>query len=116
MNLLLMVDGVPIPASLYDNVPARDLAKLLPLELTLDDYASAEKIADLPRQLDTTGAPAGFKPSEGDITYYAPWGNLAIFYRDQPFAQGLVSLGRIESGIQTLKAGGKRTATIEAIE
>jgi len=60
--------------------------------------------------------PAGFRPSEGDIAYYAPWGNLAIFYRDQPFAQGLVSLGRIASSIESLNAGGKRTVTIEAIE
>jgi hypothetical protein len=26
--------------------------------------------------------------------YYAPWGTIAIFYRGQPFASGLVSLGK----------------------
>jgi hypothetical protein len=116
MNLRLTVNGAPVSASLYDNAASRDLLKLLPLQLTLEDYASAEKIAYLPRKLDTAGAAAGFKPSRGDITYYAPWGNLAIFYRDQPFASGLVSLGRIESGIETLKVGGKLKVTIEAGE
>jgi hypothetical protein len=115
MNLRLTVNGAPVSASLFDNGASRDLLKLLPLELTLEDYASAEKIAYLRRKLDTVGAAAGFKPSRGDITYYAPWGNLAIFYRDQPFATGLVSLGRIDSGIEALNAGGKLKVTIEAV-
>jgi hypothetical protein len=32
---------------------------ILPLTLTLEDYASAEKIAYPPRKLSTPGAPAG---------------------------------------------------------
>jgi len=40
----------------------------------------------------------------GDITYYAPWGNLAIFYRDFDYSRGLVRLGRIDSGIEALAA------------
>jgi hypothetical protein len=114
MKLRLTLNGAPLAATLYDNAASRDLLKLLPLELTLQDYASAEKIAYLPRKLDTVAAPAGFDPTPGDITYYAPWGNLAIFYRDQPFASGLVSLGRIESGLDALKIGGTLKLTIEA--
>lgn len=116
MKLRITVNGAPLLATLYDNAASRDLVKLLPLELTLEDYASAEKIAYLPRKLDTSAAPAGFDPSPGDITYYAPWGNLAMFYRDQPFASGLVSLGRIESGIDALKARGTLKVTIEAVK
>jgi hypothetical protein len=51
----------------------------------------------------------------GDITYYAPWGNLAIFYRDFGYSSGLVSLGRIESGIEALSAPGAVQTTIELI-
>ena len=29
---------------------------------------------------------------------YAPWGNLAIFYRDYGFSRGLVPLGKLDSG------------------
>ena len=115
MNLRLTVNGSPLQAVLFDSAAARDFLKLLPLEVMLEDYASAEKIAYLPRKLDTAAAPAGFEPSPGDITYYAPWGNLAIFYRDQPFARGLVSLGRIESGVEALKVGGKLKVRIEAV-
>jgi hypothetical protein len=114
MKLRLTVNGAPLAATLYDNAASRDLLKLLPLEMTFEDYASAEKIAYLPRKLDTAGAPAGFDPSPGDLTYYAPWGNLAIFYRDQPFARGLVSLGRIQSSVDALISGGTLKVTIEA--
>jgi hypothetical protein len=43
-----------------------------PLTLTLEDYASIEKISDLPERLSTEDAPAGIDPAVGDITYYAP--------------------------------------------
>lgn len=116
MKLRLSVNGALLPATLYDNASSRDLLKLLPLQLTLEDYANAEKIAYPPRKLDTAGAPAGYEPSTGDITYYAPWGNLAIFYRDQPYASGLVSLGKIDAGAGALKAGGRLKVTIEAVK
>ena len=56
----------------------------------------------MPARLSIEGAPPGFDPDVGDITYYAPWGNLAIFYRDFGFAQGLVKLGRIDSNVDEL--------------
>ncbi|ELZ92649.1 cyclophilin-like fold protein [Haloferax sulfurifontis] len=43
-----------------------------------------------------SGSDDGVDPEVGDITYYAPWGNLAIFYREFGYASGLVKLGHIE--------------------
>ena len=116
MKLRLTVNGAPLAATLDDNAASQDLLKLLPLELTLQDYALAEKIAYLPRKLDAASAPAGFAPSAGDIMYYAPWGNLALFYRDQPFDSGLVRLGRIESGVDALKGANKLKLRLEAVK
>ena len=45
---------------------------------------------------------AAEEPDVGAFTYYAPWGNLAIFYRDFGYAVGLVELGRISSGVERL--------------
>ncbi|MEV4333429.1 cyclophilin-like fold protein [Streptomyces sp. NPDC049597] len=47
----------------------------------------------------------------GDLIYYAPWGNLAIFYRDGGAAPdtGLIVLGQIADG------GTERLATAEKI-
>jgi hypothetical protein len=102
-----------IPATLNGSKAAQDFASLLPLSLTLEDYASTEKISDLPKRLSTDGEPAGFDPSVGDITYYAPWGNLAIFYRDFAYSDGLVSLGTLDSGVELFASGRSVPATFE---
>jgi len=85
------------------------------LTLTLEDYASTEKIGYLPRKLSTAGAPAGIDPTVGDITYYAPWGNLAIFYENFGYANGLVKLCRIDSGIEALSVRGSLKVVIEPV-
>lgn len=79
MNIRMEIDGQIAIATLDDTAAARDFAALLPLSLTLVDYARIERIADLPATLDIADAPAGMAPQAGDLTYYAPWGNLAIF-------------------------------------
>ena len=85
------------------------------IRLTLEDYASTEKITHPPRKLSTAGAPAGVDPSVGDIAYYAPWGNLAIFYKDFGYSRGLIGLGRIDSGIEALNVPGSLKVTIERV-
>lgn len=115
MQIRIRAGENALTARLEDNATARDFAALLLLELTLKDYASTEKVGDLPRKLSTEGAPAGVDPEVGDIAYYAPWGNLAIFYRDFDYSQGLVRLGRIESGSEKLGSL-SGSVTIEAGE
>jgi hypothetical protein len=115
-KIRLNVDGKSLTATLDDTAAARDFASLLPLTLTLEDYASTEKISDLPRKLVTTGAPAGTAATAGDIAYYAPWGNLALFYRSFGYSDGLVRLGRIDAGGDALGRPGPLTGRIERIE
>lgn len=112
----ITIEGATITATLDDNETVRDFISLLPLTITLEDYASTEKIANLPRKLNTAHAPAGFDPSIGDITYYAPWGNLAIFYKDFGYANGLVKLGTIDANVDALARPGRIPAVIEVIE
>ncbi len=115
MKILLTINGHSTTATLDDNATARDFLSMLPLTLTLQDYASTEKVAYPPRKLSTRGAPAGIDPEVGDITYYAPWGNLALFYRDFGYSPGLIRLGRFDAGIETIRARGDLTVKIEAI-
>jgi hypothetical protein len=113
MNISLTIEGgESVTATLHDTVAARDFASLLPLILTLKDYASTEKVAELPKRLDTEGEPDGFAPSRGDITLYAPWGNLAIFYKDFTFSRGLVSLGKLSRVPDAFRRPGPVTVTI----
>ena len=116
VEILLKINGRSIPASMIDNATTKDFLSLLPVTLTLDDYNGTEKISYLPKKLSTDGAPAGFTPSIGDIAYYAPWGNVAIFYRDFRYSRGLVLLGRIQSGVEALTAQTPLKATIERLK
>jgi len=96
MDIRFVIDGTQMRGTLDDTPSARDLADLLPLTVSLSDFHSTERIADLPQAVTSAGAPAGTAAHAGDIAYYAPWGNLALFYRDSPYAPGLVRLGRLD--------------------
>lgn len=107
MKLLLKLGEDHLDLLLDDHPTARDFAALLPLRLTLEDYAATEKIAVLPRALTTQGAPKGYAPVAGDMAYYAPWGNVALFHKDFQHSPGLIRLGRITQGIQRLAVPGR---------
>jgi hypothetical protein len=112
MKIRIHVQRTQITATLEDNETASDFVSLLPLTLTLKDYSATEKISDLPKRLSTQGAPPGVEPSIGDITYYAPWGNLAIFYKDFGYSPGLIKIATIESGIEAFQGRGSLKATV----
>ncbi|MET8274686.1 cyclophilin-like fold protein [Streptomyces sp. NPDC079189] len=95
MRIRLTIDGHSVEADLNDSATARDFAALLPLTLDLDDFQNTERVADLPRKLSTDGAPQSSDPKAGDLAFYAPWGNLALFHRDGHPSPGLVILGHL---------------------
>lgn len=99
-------------AQIADNPSARDFLAQLPLDLTLTDYAATEKIATLPRPLTRDGAPAAVTPRAGEIGYYAPWGNIALYHKDGPNSPGLVILGRIDEHYADLATPGAVKVTI----
>lgn len=96
MKITMTVDNVVLSASLNNSEAARDFASMLPLTLPLKDYAATEKISDLPSRLSVAGSPEGTSAAKGDIAFYAPWGNLAIFYRDSGYASGLIKIGQFD--------------------
>jgi len=113
MDIRVTIDGQKVEATLNDSPAARDLASLLPLTLDLEDFHGIERIADPPRKLTTENAPEPQAPKTGDLTYYAPWGNLALFYKDGPSASSdLLVLGHIDADTDQLS--GADRITIEA--
>lgn len=104
LHIFLTVGSTAHRATLRDTPAGRDFAALLPLNLTLKDFAGTEKISDLPSRLSTAEAPTGAAADVGDIAFYAPWGNLAIFYRPSGYAQGLIVFGRLQTGTDHLAA------------
>lgn len=114
MKIKITLDKQIHYATLADNPASRSLMAKLPFSLPLEDYADSEKIARPAFKLDTARAPARYQGKPGDITYYAPWGNLALFYRGGPDAAGLVYLGRFDGDYRALATAQK--IKIEAAE
>ena len=103
-QIIMTAKGQTYKIILYENPAADALYQLLPLELTFEDYNSIEKIAYLPKDkiLSTEGKPDGYDPSAGDFCLYEPWGNLSLFYKDFGYSNGLICLGRLESGVENI--------------
>ena len=115
-RIKLTVNGDEIFVRLDDNVASRELLEMLPLTLNFEDFNSTEKIATLPSELSTEGLPSGYTPKVGDFSYYAPWGNLSIFYEDFRYSNSLYKLGTIESGTEILgNMNGNFEVTIERV-
>jgi hypothetical protein len=102
-------------ATLYDNPSARDFASMLPLDLTIKDYGSNEKIAYLPRKLTTEGSGPFSNERPYDLCYYMPWGNLAMFHADYKHTD-LVRLGRFDDGEEALHVPGEFPLRIERVQ
>lgn len=104
-------------ANIYDNPTSQDLLAQLPLTISFEDYAGLEKIGYPPKSLTTEGSPSGADPEVGDLALYSPWGNLVIYYGDSKYAEGVIILGHIESGVEKfVKMNQKFTITLERME
>lgn len=114
VRIRLTFNNREIIVKMNDNSTSRDLVKKLPLKLTFKDHSGTEKISYLPQKLSAEGSPSGYDPSVGELAYYAPWGNICIYYHDFGYSTGLVPLGSIESGMESLTSiDGDFTVTIE---
>lgn len=103
-KIRLSFNGKEMIVTMEENGAANDFMSMLPLDLTFEDYVAKEKISMLPRRLSSQDNPAGTAAESGDLTYFSPWGNLAFFYKDFHYADGLIPLGRIISGEEHLTA------------
>lgn len=113
MRLRLIFADQDFTATLEDNAAARELFAMLPVDLTIDDYSTNEKIAYLPRKLSADGSARFDNEAVGDLCYYAPWGNLAMFHGPYRRSRGLVRLGRLDQGAKPLLVRGEFLLRIE---
>lgn len=116
MKINITIDGNTAVAVLEDNPVAREFVSLLPLTADFEDFASSEKISYLPRKLNIKNSDANYEAEVWDITYYIPWGNLAIFYKGYAPSKDLAKIGRIVSGNQFLTQERSFKARIERAE
>lgn len=96
-RIKLTFEGNEIYALINNSKAGDDFLSLLPLSVKVEDFNSTEKIFYLNKKLNIQNEPDGITPKAGDITYYVPWGNIAIFYKDFRYSNNLIYLGRFEN-------------------
>jgi hypothetical protein len=96
-DIRITIGDQTFTAQLAENRTVRDLADQLPLTLRFRDFHGIEKIAKLPRPLTMDGVPAGDDPEINDIGYYAPSGDLVLYYGDVGYFNGIVRIGRLDA-------------------
>lgn len=115
MRIHLAFADQSFTATLEDHASAREFAAMLPLALTISDFADNEKIAYLPQKLGTLVRGPFPIPRPGDLCYYVPWGNLALFHGDYETTRDLVRLGRLDGGTAPLLLRGEFALRIERV-
>lgn len=110
---VLTEDGGVIVFELNDSSAADDLYAQLPLTTQIEDFSTNEKIF-YPEELDISDTPqAGTEI--GTLAYYAPWGDVVMFYEAYQANASLYELGYVVSG-EELIPGLSGTVTIEAAD
>jgi hypothetical protein len=102
MQIYIQANGNTIVYELNNSQAARELYGQLPLTITVEDFGNNEKIFYPPKKLDTTGTPLA-NAQFGTLAYYAPWGDVVMFYDRFGSASGLFELGNIISGGEHIK-------------
>ena len=82
---------------LNNSQAAKELYAQLPLSIKVEDYSDNEKIFYPPKKLDTSDSPQA-DAQAGTLAYYAPWGDVVMFYDNFGSATGLYELGYAVSG------------------
>ena len=96
-QLQVQSDGGTVVYQLNDSAAADALLAQLPLTVEVEDYSTNEKIFYPPQALDTADAPPA-EGGTGTLAYYAPWGDVVMFYGDYNASSSLYELGQAVSG------------------
>ena len=115
MKIRLRIKDRVLTATLIDSKTARDFISLLPVKLTMNDLFGREKFAHLPRALSEDGVRTQTYEI-GDLAYWSPGPDLAVYYHHDGQslpAPGIIVIGKIDSGVESLKVAGSAKVTVE---
>ena len=96
-QMRIMVDEHEIVFELNDSAAAESLYGQLPFQVEISDYSDDEKIFYPPEGLETSNTPLA-DAKTGTLAYFAPWGDVVMFYKEFGSYNGLYELGQIISG------------------
>jgi len=103
MKISVTANGNTTVFELNNSPAAKDLYAQLPMDIEVENYSNNEKIFYPPRKLETTDTPQANAHETGTLAYYAPWGDVVMFYGRFGAAAGLYMLGHAESGDEYIR-------------
>ena len=100
--------------ALNDSPAAQSLLSQLPLTVEVENFSTNEKVFYPPQELDTSDTPLA-EGGAGTLAYYAPWGDVVLFYDSFSANGSLYELGEAVSGAEDIgQMSG--TITVETVE
>ena len=101
MRLRVTANDKTTVFELNNSQAAKDLYAQLPLNIKVENYSDNEKIFYPPKKLNTSDTLLA-DAKAGTLAYYAPWGDVVMFYKKFGSATGLYELGQAVSGSENL--------------
>ncbi len=96
--------GYCVTFQLYDTIAARQFYNQLPLELELSNFRDAQWMFYPPDKLNVAIAEAYHDGKKGDLSYYAPWGDVFMLYKDFYAGDEMHRLGIALDGINDISS------------
>lgn len=115
MRVKITSRGHTATFQLYDTAAAREFYAQLPLKLELTNFRDAQWMFYPPKKLNVTAGEAYHDGKKGELSYYAPWGDAFMLYKDFYAGDEMHRLGINLTGINEIQ-GMSGSATIDKIE
>ena len=115
MKININVSGETVTATLMDNPTAKDFVSLLPLSMSMKDLFGREKFGQLQKALSGKG-PRTNAYEVGDIAYWSPAHDLAIYYHhdgESIPSPGVIPIAKINAGTEVFNVPGSVKVSIE---
>jgi hypothetical protein len=109
MKIHVTANGKTTVFELNNSQAAKELYVQLPLKIKVENYSDNEKIFYPPKKLNTTDTPQA-NARTGTLAYYAPWGDVVMFFDNFGSTNGLYELGHAVTGSEYIKG---MTGTIQ---
>lgn len=113
-TLSIQCGDATIVYELNNSPAAKSLLAQLPLTLEVEPYSTNEQTFYPPEKLDTADTPSITSAQVGTLAYFAPWGDVVMFYGEfSGGGGGLYELGQAVDGVDAIR-GLSGTITITA--
>ena len=114
MKIVITDGNYELLYELNGSTAARELFAQLPLAVEVEPFSDNEMTFYPPEKLNTADAPLS-GGEIGSLSYYAPWGDVVMFYAPGTLSGSLYEIGKIVSGTENIsKLTG--TLTVSAAE